>query len=103
MAYAREWGSGWQGPVDIDSGPLVPVLGASPSSSGFALMASRAFGDEETHAALVRSLGVAENLVQLLPHMTSLTDNAVGDAVVLHGLTFGPLWAELDRRLTAPA
>jgi hypothetical protein len=98
MSYAREWGPGWQGPTDIDSGPIVPILKASPSSSGFALMASRAFGDDETHQALVRSLGVADSLIRLLPHMISVADNAVGDAVLLHALTFGPLWREVKRR-----
>ncbi len=85
--------------MDVDSGPLVPVLDASPSSSGFALMASRAYGDHETHQGLVRSLGVADRLVRLLPHMTSVADNGVGDAVLLHALTFGPVWAELEHRL----
>ncbi len=98
MAYAREWGPEWQGAVDVDSGPIVPFLDASPSSSGFALMASRAFGDDETHQALVRSLDVANVLVHLLPHMISVADNAVGDAVLLHALTFGPLWGEMERR-----
>jgi hypothetical protein len=96
LAYAREWGPGWQGPVDVDSGPIVPFLDASPSSSGFALMASRAFGDEPTHQALVRSLDVADTLVRVVPHMMSMADNAVGDAVLLHALTFGPLWRKLE-------
>jgi hypothetical protein len=98
MAYAREWGPAWKGRVDIDSGPIVPILNASPSSSGFALMASRAFGDDETHQGLVRSLGVAGTLIRFMPHMISVADNAVGDAVLLHALTFGPLWEEMNKR-----
>ena len=50
------------------------------------------------HKALVRSLGVAGRLVRLLPHMISVADNAVGDVVQLHALTFGPLWREMERR-----
>jgi len=95
LGYAREWGDGWQGPVDVDSGPIVPVLEASPSSSGFALLAAHAFGDEPTYQALLRSLRAADLAGGLTPE---LTDNAVGNAVVLHGLSFGPLWAEVQRR-----
>jgi len=50
------------------------------------------------HQALVRSLGVADSLIRLLPHMISVADNAVGDAVLLHALTFGRLWREVERR-----
>ncbi|MFH1467110.1 MAG: hypothetical protein ABIO70_22190 [Pseudomonadota bacterium] len=99
LGYAREWGPGWEGPVDVDSGPIVPVLDASPSSSGFALMAATAFGDEPTRAALERSLHAADLLVRLDPRLAALADNAVGDAVLLHALTFGPLWAEIGERL----
>jgi hypothetical protein len=99
LGYAREWGPGWKGPVDVDSGPIVPVIEASPSSSGFALMAATAFGDEPTRTALARSLHAADLLVRLDPRLAALADNAVGDAVLLHALTFGPLWAEIEGRL----
>ena len=99
LGYAREWGPGWKGPVDVDSGPIVPFLEASPSSSGFALMAATAFGDEPSRAALTRSLDAADLLVRLDPRLAALVDNAVGDAVLLHALTFGPLWAEIKGRL----
>lgn len=96
FAWAAEWGPGWRGPQDVDSGPVVPILDASPSSSGFALLAARAFGDDETHARLVRSLGAADLVVPVL--MPGLGGHPMGDTIVLHGLTFGPLWDEIRRR-----
>ncbi|MCB9685142.1 MAG: hypothetical protein H6738_07030 [Alphaproteobacteria bacterium] len=103
FGWASEWGSGWRGPVDVDSGPIVPILDASPSSSGFAILASHAFGDERTARRLSRSLGVADVVVHLDPRLEQLADNPMGDVIVLHGLTFGPLWARLasEPRTTA--
>jgi hypothetical protein len=92
LAWASEWGPGWQGPVDVDSGPIVPIVDASPSSSGFAILAARAFDDEPTFEALGRSLGAADLVVNLDPRLGLLADNAMGDVIVWHGLTFGPLW-----------
>jgi len=93
MGWSSEWGPGWRGPVDIDSGPLVPLLDASPSASAFALGATRAFGDEDRHRALARSLRAADLLVALDPRYAELASHPMGDVIVLHGLTFGPLWA----------
>lgn len=100
MGYAREWAS--DGVVDVDSGPLVPFLQASPSSSGFALMAARAFGDDRTFDALARSLGAADVLVRLDPRLAALADNPMGDVIVLHALTFGPLWEAVRRPPGSP-
>jgi len=97
-AYAREWPRGQEGRVDIDSGPLVPVLGASPSSSGFALVASNAFGDTTWHAQLVSALSAANAVMSVDPRLASAADNPMGQAVLAWGLHFGPLW----RRLGAP-
>jgi hypothetical protein len=98
LGYAREWGSGWEGVVDVDSGPLVPWIEASPSSSGFALLASRAFEDDATFASLARSLHAADGLTRLDPRLGELADNPMGDVIVLHALTFGPLWREVRQR-----
>ncbi|MCA9491839.1 MAG: hypothetical protein KC621_18030 [Myxococcales bacterium] len=103
FGWASEWGSGWRGPVDVDSGPIVPILDASPSSSGFAILAAHAFGDAHTARQLSRSLAVADVVVHLDPRLEALADNPMGDVIVLHGLTFGPLWTRLgsEPRLTA--
>ncbi|MEZ4241071.1 MAG: hypothetical protein R3F59_33900 [Myxococcota bacterium] len=90
LGYAREWGPGWHGPVDVDSGPLVPILQASPSSSGFALMAAHAFGDAPTYRRLTRALGAADVVTALDPRLAALAANPMGDVIVLHGLPYGP-------------
>jgi len=95
LGWSREWGPGWRGPVDIDSGPMVPVLAASPSASAFALGATAAFGDTPRHQALTASLRVADLLVRLDPRYAELARHPMGDVVVLHGLGFGPLWERL--------
>jgi hypothetical protein len=45
FGYAREWPKTWEGPMDVDSGPIVPALGISPGSSGLALIGASMFGD----------------------------------------------------------
>lgn len=47
----REWPHGKDHPGDIDSGPIVAGIGAS--ATGFAIGASRAVGDLDTHRALL--------------------------------------------------
>ena len=39
FGYAREWPVSWVGPEDVDSGPVVPLLGVSAGSSGLAFLA----------------------------------------------------------------
>ena len=95
MGYAREWPESWTGPRDVDSGPIVPLIQASPSSSGFALLASAAFDDRRWHRQLVRALGAADTLIAVDPEMAAMADNAVGNAVLLYADSFGPLWAEV--------
>ena len=45
LGYAREWPVGLGNASNVDSGPIVPGLEASASSSGLAIGASRALGD----------------------------------------------------------
>lgn len=95
MGYAREWPASWVGRVDVDSGPIVPGIDASASSSGFALLASRAFEDEPWNRQLVRALNASDALIQVDPTLAAMADNAVGDAVLLYAFTFGPLWEKV--------
>jgi len=94
--YAREWPAGAHAGVDVDSGPLVPGLQASASASGFALAASRGFEDREWNGQLVAGLGAAEAVMAVDPALARAADNPLGQAVVLWGLGFGPLWARLS-------
>src|SRR5690606_19723663 len=46
FGWAREWPASWVGPMDIDSGPIVPIVEASAGASGTALLGAATFGDE---------------------------------------------------------
>ena len=95
MGYAREWPVGHENGQDVDSGPLVPGLGASASSSGLAIAASRAYRDHRWHQQLVDALGAAEAVMAVDPALAAAADNPVGQAVVQWGVGFGPVWARL--------
>ena len=95
MGYAREWPASWRGHIDVDSGPIVPGIDASASSSGFALLASRAFEDDAWNDELVRALSASDAIIRVDPRMAAMADNAVGDAVLLYAFSFGPLWEKV--------
>ena len=95
MGYAKEWPESAVGPMDIDSGPLVPIIDASASSSGFALLASQAFGSRAWNRQLRRSLGAAFLAMKFDPYLAEVADNPVGQTVVLWGLSFGPMWEKM--------
>jgi len=93
FGWAREWPESWVGPIDVDSGLVVPVLEASPSSSGLALVAAAAFDDDDLLAALVASLDVGGFPVEDADGgLRYAAGNQVGDAVLLYALVEGPLW-----------
>jgi hypothetical protein len=92
FGYAREWPRSWRGGVDVDSGPIVPLLDASPSSSGFAILGARAFGDSPFLGGLLASLDLAALPDEQDGRLHYRASNAVGDAVLLSGLAFGPVW-----------
>lgn len=99
LGYSREWPPGLEGPSDIDSGPIVPLLNASAGASGQAILAAAAFGDKKYFGRLMTSLefgGFPERRNGTLRYAAS---NPVGDAVLLYALTEGPLWAEVQRRM----
>jgi hypothetical protein len=99
LDWASEWGPGWKGPVDVDSGPPVPWIDASASSSGFAIVAAAAMQDRATLAALKRSLLAADAVMLVYPVLAEAADNPMGNVIVAHGTTFGGVWG----RLTQPA
>lgn len=99
LGYAREWPPGATGAAagrqDVDSGEIVPLLEASPSSSGLALLAARSMGDAGWHRDLRTSLQVAAFPAEEGGRRRFRASNAVGDAVILAGLVAGPLWARI--------
>jgi hypothetical protein len=92
FGYAREWPASWKGPMDIDSGPVVPGLGASASASGLALVAARTFGDRRYFASLLASLELGGFPRERGGTLKYCASNQVGDAVVLYAMVLGPLW-----------
>ena len=92
FGYAREWPVGIEGVMDVDSGPVIPVLGASASASGLAIMGAAAFDDVEYLGALLTSLELAGFPVKRKGRLRYRASNPVGDAVLLYAMTEGPLW-----------
>jgi hypothetical protein len=95
FGYAREWPSSWQGPADVDSGPIVPILGASAGSSGLALLGAAAFGDNTFLSALLTSLNYGAFPEQKNGQLRFRASNAVGDAVLLYACVLGPAWEKV--------
>lgn len=98
LAWAAEWAPGWQGPVDVDSGPPVPWIDASASSSGFAIGAAAAMQDTATLAALERSLLAADAVMLVYPALAEAADNPMGNVIIAHGTKFGGVWSRLSAR-----
>ncbi len=98
FGYAREWPDASRGPADVDSGPIVPLLRASPGSSGLALLGAAAFGDRDYFSALSASLDLAAFPTAEHGALRYAAGNLLGDAVVLYAQVLGPLWREVQRR-----
>ena len=98
FAYAREWPESWRGPMDIDSGPIIPGLQISAGSSGLAFVGASAFGDRGYQRDLLRTLYLAAFPVRRRGELKFCASNQVGDAVLLYSMVLGPLWHEIERR-----
>jgi len=98
FGYSREWPRGQEGTMDIDSGPLIPIFGASASASGLAVLAAAAFEDEGYLRRLMTSLECAGFPTVQEGSLRYQASNQVGDIVLLYAMTEGPLWQEVRRR-----
>lgn len=97
FGWAKEWPNGTPPRPDVDSGVIVPILHASPGSSGFALLGASAFHDDGFRDELLASL----ELAAFPDHERGRyrASNDVGDAVLLYALEVGPLFDEkVERR-----
>lgn len=97
FGYSREWPPAVVGAEDVDSGPIIPILEASASASGLALIAAAGFSDDPFLRSLITSLNFAGFPVTEDGRMAYQASNAVGDAVVLYALVEGPLWEAVGR------
>jgi hypothetical protein len=92
FGFAREWPRSWKGPLDVDAGPVIPVFGISPSSSGLAFIAASAFDDMDFLEKLTASLNLGGFATEKEGRLTYCAANQVGEAVILYSMTFGPVW-----------
>jgi hypothetical protein len=92
FSYAREWPASWDGPADIDSGPIIPVFNISPGASGMAFIGASAFGDEKFLSSLATTLNFAAFPSRTAGRLKYCASNQVGDAALLYAATLGPLW-----------
>jgi len=92
FGYGLEWPASWQGPMDVDSGMVVPGLGASAGSSGMAFIAASSFHDWNFLQALVATLDMAAFPSRQSGRLKYCASNQVGDAALLYASVLGPLW-----------
>lgn len=92
FGYSREWPNNVEGMMDIDSGPIVPLMEASASASGLAFLGASGFRDTKYLTQLMTSLNVAGFPIRKNGTLRYQASNPVGDAVLLYSLVQGPLW-----------
>ncbi len=95
FAYAREWPDSSRAIPDIDSGPIIPITGASAGASGMAILGAAAFEDRSFLRGLITSLEFAGFPIEDSRELRYGASNQVGDAVLLYALVQGPLWAHV--------
>ena len=81
--------------MDIDSGLVVPVLGASASASGLALIAAAAFDDRRFYKKLRTALEFGAFPERESDRASFLMAGAIGDPVIFYSTVVGPLWRKL--------
>jgi hypothetical protein len=97
FGYAREWPTFTVGRSDIDSGPVIPLLGASPGASGLALLGAGSFDDETAFRAFERSLELMGFPIVDETGRRYAAAGPMGDAVIFYAYEVGSLWTELGR------
>jgi hypothetical protein len=97
FAWSREWPKSWNGPMDIDSGPIVPVFEISAGASGMAFIGASSFGDEAYLSALAATLDFSAFPSTSEGRLKYCASNQVGDAALLYATVLGPLWEKIKR------
>lgn len=87
--------------MDVDSGPVIPLLDISAGSSGMAFLGAAAFDDRAYYRGLAASLMFAGLPVEREGGLKFCASNQVGDAVLLYSIVLGPLWEEVRKREAA--
>jgi hypothetical protein len=95
FAWSREWPASWAGPVDIDSGTVIPVLGISAGGSGLAFIGASSFGDMDYLTQLHATLDFAAFPKRVQGRLQYCASNQVGDAAMLYACVLGPIWEKV--------
>jgi hypothetical protein len=96
FAWSREWPASWVGTMDIDSGPVIPVLNISPGASGMAFIGAGSFGDDKYLSALAATLDFSAFPSRQEGRLKYCASNQVGDAALLYATVLGPLWKKVE-------
>ncbi len=96
FGYSKEWPRYSLSAMDIDSGMVVPVFGASASASGLALVAAAAFEDRSFYRKLRTSLKYGAFPSVDDERATFRMAGAIGDPVIFYSTVVGPLWQKLQ-------
>ena len=95
FGFSKEWPSIDPTKQDIDSGLVIPVLEASASASGLALVGASAFEDDHYYGQLRGALDYfafpRESETQLSYEMAG----AIGNPVLFYSMVEGPLWRKI--------
>jgi hypothetical protein len=95
FAWSREWPVSWRGPLDIDSGAVVPFLDISAGGSGLAFVGASSFGDTAFLSSLQTTLDFAAFPLEQRGALKYCASNQVGDAVLLYADVLGPVWKKI--------
>lgn len=95
FAWSREWPVSWKGPLDIDSGMVIPLFDVSAGGSGLAFVGASSFQDEKYLAQLQTTLDFAAFPLKRNGRLKYCASNQVGDAVLLYASVLGPVWEKI--------
>jgi hypothetical protein len=101
FGFAREWPESWKGSMDVDSGPVIPLFEVSAGSSGLAFVAAGSFQDKDYFSSLLTSLNFGGFPILTGNQLRYAAGNSVGDAVLLYSMVQGPVWREVQERMTS--
>jgi len=95
FGYSREWPISWKGELDVDSGAVIPILGASPGGSGLAFVGASSFDDMNFLSKLHASLDFAAFPMRGHGGLKYCASNQAGDAAMLYATVLGPMWEKV--------
>ena len=82
FAWSREWPILWKGPMDVDSGAVIPGLDISAGGSGLAFVGASSFGDVDYLSKLHSTLDFSAFPQREGGRLKYCASNQVGDAVI---------------------